>query len=507
MKLFLSDKIKDVDANTIKYEPISSLKLMDRAAVNCYKWICANVNLSKKIVVFAGVGNNGGDALVIARMLYNTKADVQVCFLNFSDKISPDCQQNLNVLSELNIPIHYFDSFENIEAVNLSDSIIIDGIFGSGLSKPIVGWVGKIIERINNSNSTIVSIDTPSGLFGEDNSANQKQNGAIVKATHTLTLEQPKIAQLFAENHCYVGKLHIVPIGLHARAKEEVESSFYFLDNLFVKSIIKERSKFSHKGTYGHVIVIAGKYGMMGANILATKAAYKTGCGLVTSQVPVKGVDVVQISVPEALLFIDESDYIITQISEEINGYSAVLFGPGVGSKNNTKKAFQQLLSTATIPLVIDADGLNILSENKALLDLLPKNSILTPHPKEFERLFGKFDDPFLRVLFMQNECVKRKINIVYKGANTIIVTSTGSCFFNSTGNSGLATGGSGDVLSGIVSSLLAQGYDYCHAMCAGVWIHGKSADIAVNDIAEHSVIASDIINYLGKTIKSLIDE
>ena len=507
MKLFFSDRIKDVDVNTIKYEPISSLNLMERAALNCFDWICANVNLSKKIVVFAGVGNNGGDALVIARMLCNIKAEVQVCFLKFSENISPDCHHNINALLALNIPVLNVHSFEDINDVNLSDSIIIDGIFGSGLSKPVVGWIGKIIEKINNSNSTIVSIDTPSGLFGEDNLSNKKQNGAIVKATHTLTLEQPKIAQLFAENNCYVGKLHIISIGLHAKAKDEVESAFYYLDNSFVKSLIKERPNYSHKGTYGHVIVIAGKYGMMGANVLAAKAAYKAGCGLVTSQVPVKGVDVMQISVPEALLFIDESDYIITQISEEINRYSAVLFGPGVGSKCNTKKAFQQLLTTAKIPLVIDADGLNIISENKALLDLLPENTILTPHPKEFERLFGKFDDPFSRVQFMQSQCVKRKINIIYKGANTIIVTSTGACFFNSTGNSGLATGGSGDVLSGIVTSLLAQGYNYCHAMCVGVWIHGKSADIAVNDMAEHSVIASDIINYLGKTIKSLIDE
>lgn len=503
MKLFLTDNIKLLDSKTISYEPITSLQLMERATTYCFDWICNNIELNRKIAVFAGIGNNGGDALAIARMLCNIDKEVEVFFVLFSDKITDDCNENLKSIVNLKIPIIYINPKKDIITLNLHDTLIIDGIFGSGLSKPIDGWVAEVIKSINESNSEVISIDMPSGLFGEDNT----NKGQIVKATHTLTLEQPKLSQLFAENSEFIGDLHIVPIGLHPQAKLEISTMFNYLQQSDIKLLIKSRSKFSHKGTFGHAYIFAGKYGMMGANVLATKAAYRTGCGLVTSHVPVKGVDIVQVSVPEALLSIDESDYILTSISDNINDYSAVLFGPGVGCKCNTVKAFKRLLEIVKVPLVIDADGLNIISDNKEMLDSLPINTILTPHPKEFERIFGKFDDPFKRVVFMQKECIDRQINIVYKGANTIIVTSKGECFFNSTGNSGLATGGSGDVLSGIIVSLLAQGYSCTETMQIGVWIHGLAADIAVGDLCEHSLMAHDVINYISKSITTTINE
>ena len=492
MKILKSSQIRDVDAYTIKNEPIESIDLMERAAMTVTKWINENISKNKNIKIFAGPGNNGGDALAIARQLEDYKKDVYL--LRSSDKLSVDCQINFDRLKDLGIQVKLIENKDDFPEINQND-IVLEGLFGSGLTRKLEGLPKGLVVYLNESGADIIAIDIPSGLFGEDNAGNDSE--AIIKAKNTLTFQLPKLSFLLADNENYVGDWEVLPIGLDEDFINKQESGFYFTDNEFVKENLKVRTRFSHKGTYGHVLLIAGSYGKMGAAILGAKAALRTGSGLVTVHVPKIGYEIMQTALPEAMISIDWSDLIFTNVPDPEN-YTSVGIGPGIGTKKNTQKALANLLESTTNPMVIDADGLNILSENRELIKKLPQNSILTPHPKEFERLIGKLTKSLERIREQIDFSKNHGVYVVLKGAYTSVSCPDGSCYFNSTGNPGMASAGSGDVLTGIILSLLGQGYNSKMAAIIGVYLHGLSGDLASELVGEEALIASDIIENLG---------
>ncbi|MDD2636499.1 MAG: NAD(P)H-hydrate dehydratase [Bacteroidales bacterium] len=495
MKFFKSSQIHEIDKYTIENEPITSLNLMERAAKAVFERITSLAYASRKFCVIIGPGNNGGDGLVIARLLLTNEYEVDVYVCRFTKSMSQDCSQNLNRLKKLNKNIVHEGS-KSEEIIIPEKAIIIDAIFGSGLSRETSGEFAKVISKINNSGNNVISIDTPSGLFGEDNSNN---NGAIVQANITYALQFPSISMMFAENSKFFGEIVVVPIGLSKEAIKSIHSNYYITDKEFVKANLKKRNRFDHKGNFGHLLLVAGSYGKAGAAVLAAKAALKTGAGLITAHLPTKLVDIMQISVPEVMISIDNNDKYCSNI-ENVFKYDAVGIGPGLDTKNISKDLLINILKTSNKPAVIDADALNILAEIKDFLNIINPDTILTPHPKEFERLFGKFDNSWKKIEFMQKISIEKSIIIVLKAGITTISLPDGRVFFNTSGNPGMATGGSGDVLTGIIASLVTQGYSSEIAAILGVYFHSKAGDIAKLKLGEMTLSASSIIENLAKT-------
>ncbi len=509
MKIFSASQIKNADAYTIEHEPISSLDLMERAASNAFLWISTYIKQhhleQKQIAIYCGVGNNGGDGLVIARKLLEAGQKIQVYIVHFSDQPSPDFSANLKRLQDLKAPITHLKTAEDIKHIQAPE-ICIDAIFGIGLNKPADGLALAAIEKINSFKSTVIAIDMPSGLFVEDNLKNQPKG--IIKAAHTLSFEVPKLAFFFAENAPFVGQWEIIPIGLSPEFKKREKTRYEVLEYSEMKNFVKKRNKFDHKGTYGHACIIAGSKGKIGAASLAAKACLRSGVGLLTVQVPKCGYIPLQVSVPEAMVLEDEgTDFLECFYQSSAQGYGrfdVLGIGPGIGKEEKTAHLLKQFIQNATSPMVIDADALNILSENKTWITFLPANSILTPHPGEFDRLAGeKFTSGYERHLKQIELSVKYQVIFVLKGGNTSIATPDGLCYFNATGNPGMATGGSGDVLTGILTSLLAQGYSPYDAAFLGVYIHGLAGDFAKEAKGDH-LIASDIIEYLPQAFSFL---
>lgn len=497
MKLFRTNQIKDIDAFTIQNEPVASIALMERAAGTIAEWIAQKYPTSKPVKLFAGPGNNGGDAWAVARLLADKGFNrLNLFLLNTADRISRDSEINRKRLDEQNI-VKFFEIFDekNFPHIDTED-LIVDGLFGSGLTRPLEGLAARLVKHINHSHAQVVAIDIPSGLFGEDNSKNIREN--IIQANYTLTFQFPKISFFFAENDEFIGEWQVMPIGLHPEIIDKTPSEYFFITQADVKNTIQKRKKFSHKGDCGHALLIAGSYGMMGAAVIASKACLRGGAGLVTTHVPRLGVNIVQSAVPESLTSIDQSEIMFTEFPET-GKFNAVAVGPGIGTNESTSGAFKKLLESSGKPLIIDADALNILGQNREWMKFIPKNSILTPHPKEFERIAGQTKNSFERNKKQMELAQELSVFIVLKGAHTAIACPDGQCWFNSTGNPGMATAGSGDALTGILLSLLAQGYSPHQAAIAGVLLHGLAADLAVVHCGEYSLIATDIIDYLGK--------
>ena len=504
MKILSPHQIKAVDAYTIENEPITSIDLMDRAAVASVYWINENFSTHRKIVIFSGQGNNGGDGLAIAYFLQRMRYDVSVYMLTEDHQLSPDARDKYQrltvcrpeVLTETNMP------------ELLPSTIVVDALFGIGLSRPLDGLAAKTVMHINNSNCTVVSVDMPSGLFCEDNRENDPEK--IIHARYTLTFQQPKLSLFFAENAGYTGQWETLNIGLSPDAIDIQDSKYFAIQKKDIAGYVPPRKKFSHKGDYGHACLIAGSRGKMGACVLAAKACLRTGVGLLTTHIPYGENVIMQTSVPEAMVSLDENFELLTGIPD-LSVYSAIGIGPGIGKEEKTQLALYQMLQKMNDRtgffsgrLVLDADALNILSENPDWLNLLPPNSILTPHPKEFDRMAGDSQNAYQRHLKQIEMANKYSVFIVLKGAHTSIATPNGNCYFNTTGNPGMATAGSGDVLSGIIVSLLAQRWAPHHAACAGVWLHGAAGDKAALKSGQQALIASDIIKNIGKAFKEL---
>ncbi len=501
MKLFRSDQIKQIDGYTIKEEPVESIDLMERAAGQLLRWIISRFERKERIFIFAGPGNNGGDGLALARLLKSNRYEPQVYYVEFTDKTTDDWKTNLKRLnSESKVSVTHITDPDYFPLIS-SEDVVIDAIFGSGLTRPVQGLAGDIIKRINGTDATVVSIDIPSGLFGEDNSANNYE--CIVSADYTLSFQFPKIAFMFSENSDCCGEWVVLPIGLSMSAIRDTESPYRYLGKEEISPLLKKRKKFDHKGIYGHGLLVAGSYGKMGAAVLGAKAALRAGVGLITCHLPYCGIQIAQSAIPEAMALADKSEKCISEI-KDLKSFNAVGIGPGLGTEPETQNAVLSFLKDWKNPVVIDADALNILSIDKDRLSLIPEGAILTPHPKEFERIAGKTATGFQRLMRQIEFSKEHKCIVILKGANTSVTTPEGKVFFNSTGNPGMATAGSGDVLTGILLSLLAQGYASENAAILGVFIHGLAGDFAAAASGQESIIASDIIENLSKAFNNI---
>lgn len=498
MKIFKSEQVRKIDEYTIKNEPIPSLELMERASVTFVKKFMFHYDSSRKVVVVAGPGNNGGDGLAVSRLLSDRFFKVEVVILKFGSGFSDDFTENRKLLEQTDTKIIVVEHKKDLPDFP-GDVIIIDAIFGSGLSRKVKGLPAEAIKAINVSGAKVVSIDIPSGLFGEDNTDNDRN--CIIKANYTISFEFPFLSFFFPENKEFIGNWEAPSIGLHPEAIEKTQAEYRLITKKDISKILKSRSLYSHKGNFGHALMIAGCDGMMGAAVLSVKAALRTGAGLVTAHAPGNTYEIIQVAVPEALISIDQSDIIFTG-TPDLSAFSAVGAGPGLGKRNNTKQGLEKLLKEVKVPLVLDADALNIISANREMLDLIPEGTIFTPHPKEFDRLFGDSKSMYERHMKQLEMTDKYKIIIVLKGAHTMITVPGGDTWINNTGNPGMATGGSGDVLTGMIVSLLAQDYNGEFSAVIAVHLHGLAGDLALSEQSQESLIPGDIIEYLGKAFK-----
>ena len=501
MKILSVDKIREADAYTIRNEPISDIDLMERAATLCYYWLIDHLDHDDEIHVAAGTGNNGGDGFAIARLLSAKGFNVQVVLAGGADDLSPSCRINYERWMQ--------DSRSKVLDVTDwnpgKECVIVDALFGSGLTRPLEGESASLIRRINGSGAMVIAIDVPSGLFC-DRTVMDRKDPAVVKADYTLTFLPPKLAFMFPENETFVGNWILLDIGILEEYLAGAETRNYFLDPQDIGPLLRKRSKFQHKGHFGHALLICGGRGKMGAAVLAARGSLRAGSGLTTVRVPQSGAPIIQTSVPEAMIAIDPDADFFTELPD-LTPYTSIAAGPGIGTAPKTQTVLKTLIQASTKPIIFDADALNILAENKTWLSFLPKGSVLTPHPKEFERLAGKSANDFERNAKQRELSFKYQCCIVLKGAQTAITTPGGDCYFNSTGNPGMATGGSGDVLTGIIAGLMAQGYPPAGASIAGVYLHGLAGDLAADDTGFEALIAGDIINYLGKAFRSLYGE
>jgi ADP-dependent NAD(P)H-hydrate dehydratase / NAD(P)H-hydrate epimerase len=496
MRILSAEQIREWDQFTIDNEPVASIDLMERAAGACVDWILKNKPGAKRFTIFCGKGNNGGDGLAIARMLSET-FEVHVYIAELGNPGTPDFQTNLQQLQKLRLPISFIQ-YETSIPQDIGGGIVIDALLGTGLNRKLDGLMASIVESINRYENEVLSIDIPSGMFADSSSA----GNVVVRANHTLTFQCYKIAFLFASNEETIGILHVLDIGLHPDFK--ADSKFRFITRELVSNILQPRKKFSHKGNFGHALLVGGSYGKAGAIVLAAKAVMRSGAGLLTVHIPSSLYDILQISIPEAMVQTDLNELHISEVSVDTQRFTTIAIGPGLGTEAPTKLAMAKLLSDYRRPLVIDADGLNILSQDKSLLAKLPAGSILTPHPKEFERLFGGTENDFDRLRLAATFAKKLQVVIVLKGHHTAVIDAGEIVYFNTTGNPGMATGGSGDVLTGIIASLLSQGYEPIDAALCGVYLHGLAGDLALEFQSEESLLASDLIENIGQAYKSI---
>ncbi|MGN6401822.1 MAG: NAD(P)H-hydrate dehydratase [Flavisolibacter sp.] len=494
-----SEEIKAWDQYTIQHEPVSSIDLMQRAATRCFQWISKQNWQERQFHIFCGKGNNGGDGLAIAKLLFDAGYKIAIHILEFGKPGSDDFQINLQRLHELPVDIHFIQNGESFPSL-ISSDIIIDALLGSGLNKPLSGLAAQLVNHINNASVTVVSIDLPSGLFID---ASSKGN-SVIKATHVLTFECYKPALLVQENAPFIGEVQVLNIGLHPDYLKINQFHRQLIDEGLIKSIFQPRNAFAHKGSYGHALMIAGSYGKMGAATLATKACLHTGAGLTTIYAPKCGYNILQIATPEAMVLTDENENCLSSLPGEIEKYSAVGIGPGIGTKDETQKMLSFITRRYHKPLVIDADGLNCLSLKKELLEQLPPYSVLTPHPKEFDRLFGDHQDDFERIKTAKKKATELNVVILLKGHHTLIATPEGDLFFNTTGNAGMAKGGSGDVLTGMITAFAAQGYQPSHAAVLGVYLHGYAGDLAAKALSQEAMVATDLITFLSQAFLKL---
>lgn len=501
MKIFTCSQIREIDEYTIRHEPVASADLMERAASQLFNWYTARFDRSSPVYVFAGTGNNGGDGLALARLLAAAGYASSVYCAGNEETASPDWKTNRERLNkETSVHFRLIRDISDLPVIP-REAVIIDAIFGSGLSRPVAGIPKETIRQINNSGCKVVSVDIPSGLFGEDNRGNDPE--AIVQADFTLTFQFPKLSFMFPENEKYTGEWHVLPIGLHREIIESLDTPYLYTEVQDVRPLIRERNRFDHKGSFGHALLAGGSFGKMGAVILGAMAALKTGVGLLTCRIPGDGNLIMQCSVPEAMTLPDISAGTISSIcSADI--YDAVGIGPGLGTAPETAEALHEFIRDCRKPLVLDADALNILALNREWLKIIPPLSVLTPHPGEFARLAGNSSCGMERLEKQKEFSEEFNCIVVLKGANTSVSEPGGRIWFNSTGNPGMATAGSGDTLTGMILSLLAQGYAPASAALTGVWLHGLAGDIAASRTSYESVIASDIIDNIGPAFERI---
>lgn len=487
--------MQEWDAFTIANEPVSSWHLMERAASKCVGWLL-NKFPDAAFTIFCGPGNNGGDGLAIARLLSDASKVVTVSVVNTGSKCSADHLINRNLLHLPVIDVNYKTDLIEIS----SDHIIIDALFGTGLKNTLSDVYADCVEHINQAQNTVVSIDLPSGLL-----ADLMSDGAIVKASYTLTFQAPKLALLLPSSAQYVGDFYILDIQLHLAFWEQHSALSHLLGRSFIQQLLRQPNRFDHKGSNGHALLVTGAAAKYGAAVMSVKAALRSGVGLLTAHVPAHAEYILQTTCPEAMLSMDVHQDMVTNIPLSAH-YTAIGVGPGIGTDEATFKAVYNLLSTTPEKLVLDADAINILSIHPECLSILPENTILTPHVKEFERLVGVCKNPFERHQRQRDFSQKYKVFVILKGAFSCLTTPEGKAYFNSSGNPGMAKGGSGDVLTGVITALMAQQYTIETAALIGMYVHGLAGDLAASQMGKLSMNASDTIEHLPEAFKSLVE-
>lgn len=500
MKILSALQTREADAQTIREEGIASEELMERAARAFVSWFENKFTPERSVYLFCGPGNNGGDGLAVARLLHQRLYDVQLYLVEEGGQPSPDFQVNLGRLPH-EVPPRSIKRPTDMPAIP-DQTRVIDALFGTGLSRPVVGLYAEVIQAINQQSACTISIDTPSGLYTDKQTPAE---GAIVEADYTVSFELPKLAFFLPQHQDFVGEWHVVPIGLSPAYISQASTNYHYTMQEELQLLLKPRRKFSHKGTYGHALLLCGGYGKIGAAVLAAKACLRSGVGLLTVQAPAIGYDVLQTAVPEAMLLPDAHRKHLAQLPEQMDRYNAIGIGPGIGTERATKTMLGQLLATTSLPLVVDADAINLIASSEKLKEHLPKDKIIfTPHPKEFERLVGKTKNEYDRLEEMREFCQVYRCYMVLKGGHTAVCTPDGTIYFNTTGNAGMATGGTGDALTGIITALVAQQYSLRDACLLGVYVHGLAGDLAKAAVGEVSLIASDLIGHLPQAFQHL---
>lgn len=502
MKIFTSAQIHELDKYTIEHEPVKSIDLMERAAKAVAEAIMEEWPEAMPVAVFAGPGNNGGDALAVARLLAEEDYQVSAYLFNIHGKLSADCATNRQRLVE-GKKAQFAEISLNFDPPELPEStLVVDGLFGTGLNKPLTGGFASLVKYINQSPAHVVSIDIPSGLLCEDNTNNIRSN--IIRADLTLTLQQKKLAMLMADCQRYIGRLRVLDIGLSPEYTRNAPTPFSILEEADLLPHLRRRPDFAHKGSMGHALIIAGSYGMAGAAILATRACLRAGAGKVTVHTPRHNYAIMQTAVPEAVLQFDTDETAFTE-STDSSDFDALALGPGLGQNETTAIAVIGQIRRTKCPIVADADALNVLATHRAWMQQLPPGIILTPHPREFDRMAGGMSiDSYDRLVRARQLAARLKAYIILKGHYSALCMPDGNVLFNPTGNSGMATAGSGDVLTGILAALLARGYTRAEACALGMYLHGLAGDLAARDLGKESLVAGDIIRYLPKAFLAM---
>ncbi len=503
MKIFSAKQLYEADKKTTENQEISSTELMERAGTQIFNWIHDKLKGAQVPVhIFCGIGNNGGDGLVVARLMIENGYNVKTYIVNYSDKRSKDFLRNYDKIKDVTKKWPTLMTSENdFPEINPED-IIIDAMFGIGCNRPPKGWVKKLIQYLNAEKAFTLSIDMPSGLYADEA---QQDMEAIITADHTLTFGAPKLSFFLPETGRFAPYFEVLDIGLDPEYMVTTEPIAQLITKPDAQKMYRSRKKWDYKNTFGHTLIVAGSYGKIGAAILSSSAAFKIGAGLVTAFVPKCGYEILQTALPEAMVITDEEENIITNISYTISP-TAIAVGMGIGQDAKTVSALEKLLSEEKNPILIDADGLNCISENKSLLKVLPEDTVLTPHEGELKRLVGEWKNDYEKIEKAKAFSKKHKIVLLIKGANTISIYD-GKLYINTTGNVGMAKAGSGDVLSGVIAGLMGQGYDPLLASVFGVYLHGLAGDLATENEAYESSMASDIVDNLGNAYLALFQQ
>ena len=503
MKIFTSTQIHELDSYTIEHEPIQSIDLMERAAKVMAHVITERWNSQTPVAVFAGPGNNGGDALAVARLLGKADYTVDVYLFNIHNKLSDNCEINKKRLLEANCLHQFTEVTVNFDLPELTArTLVVDGLFGSGLNKPLAGGFASLVKYINQSPSKVVSLDIPSGLMTEDNTNNIWTN--IVQADLTLTLQQRKLAMMLADCQPFLGEVRVLDIRLSQDYIDSTDTQFATTEENDMRRMLRPRGDFAHKGMMGYALIVAGQYGMAGAAVLATKACLRSGVGKVAVATPQLNNVIMQTCVPEAVMLLDAEDAYFSE-AIDTDEFDAMAIGPGLGIREQTSIALISQLRRASCPIVADADAINIIANHRAWTQQLPQGIILTPHPKEFDRLAGATpNSDFDRLARAIDMAERLQGYIILKGHYSALCCPDRHVVFNTTGNSGMATAGAGDVLTGIITGLLARGYNRKEACLLGMYLHGLAGDITAKTVGKESLIASDIVRCLPMAFQRL---
>ncbi|MDR1416375.1 MAG: NAD(P)H-hydrate dehydratase [Prevotellaceae bacterium] len=499
MKILKSNDIQFVDEYTIAHEPISPEALVGRVgeALSCA--LGQRLPQHRRVAIICGKGKNGADGLALALSLAaNVAYRLRVLLCYPPEELCAEAMYFYEKVKQAS-PV----ACERVSADNMptlaANELVVDALLGTGLSRPLAGYERRLVQHINSSGCRVLAVDIPSGMSADSSLSADGAAAAVVQANYTFTLNAPKLSMMLPASGEHAGELHVLNIGLHPDAIDKVASPYRYFTQAEAQELVKPRKKFSHKGSYGRCLLVAGAQGMIGAAVLAARACYHAGVGLLTAHVPKCGVDIMQVAAPEVVLSIDEDERCFTSSRSIIaSSYSALAVGCGLGRSPRTAKALEALLQAAsTIPLTLDADALNIIADDKRLLDLLPPNTILTPHVKELERLVGKCENDEERLARLQQLAQARRLVVALKGAHTAVALPNGDVSFNSSGNAGMATAGSGDVLTGVILALLGQGYAPEQAAVLGVYMHGAAGDAAATSTSQSFITATDIIQRL----------